>query len=125
LIMPVKLIPSTAYNDELKEIMEGIVEYALATGNDAKPILKFFRKEEKGMHKKIKIGPLNAGTDSTKPVKRAVSQSGSYAILYTFIPPSAQVNNQITQVNLDSIMSTASNTYSKIVSGFDSADADF
>lgn len=123
--MPVKLIPSPAYNDELNEIMRGIVDHALKTGDDAKPILKFFRKEERGMHKKIKNGPLNAGTDSPKPVKRAVSHSGNYAILYTYIPPSAQVNNQITQVNLDSIMSTATNVYGKLVSGFDSADADF
>lgn len=123
--MAVKLIPSPAYNDDLRDIMEGIVEHALKTGNDATPILKFFRSEEKGMHKKIKNGPLNAGTDSPKPVKRAVSHSGNYAILYTYIPPSAQVNNQITQVNLDSIMSTATNAYGKLVSGFDSADADF
>jgi hypothetical protein len=120
--MSVRLIPSSNYKNDRSKIMEDIVEYALRSGNDAIPVLKFFRKEELNLQIRIKNSPLSAGVDFPRPVKKGTVQSGNYVILYTYLPPDALTNQDVTQVNLDSIIPTATNTFNKIVSGFNQSD---
>ena len=43
--------------------------------------------------------------------KKAVSTSGKYIILYTYIPIDSATNSEVTKVNLDSIMLAASEKY--------------
>jgi hypothetical protein len=91
--------------------MDDIIEFALKTDEDAEPLLKFFRREEKDLQRRIISGPLNAGIDFPWPVKKAVSASGKYIILYTYIPIDSATNSEVTRVNLDSIMPAASGKY--------------
>jgi hypothetical protein len=122
--MPVKLIPSPNYKNDRIKIMDSIVHYALQTGNDAVPILKFFRNEERDLQKRIQISPLSAGINCPKPTKKGTSNSGKYVILYTYLPPDASTNPEITQVNLDSILPTASYAFNKLMDGLIQADLD-
>ncbi|HAZ13815.1 MAG: hypothetical protein A2X86_14530 [Bdellovibrionales bacterium GWA2_49_15] len=55
--MPVKLIPSTNYNNDRAKIMDDIIEYALKTNESAIPILSFFRREERDLQRRIKDQP--------------------------------------------------------------------
>lgn len=57
-------------------------------------------------------GPLNAGVDFPRRVKKAVSTSDEYIILYTYTPIDSATNSEVTRVNLDSIMPAASGKYS-------------
>ncbi len=70
------LVPSLNYQNDQRKVMDDIIEYALKSKEDAEPLLKFFRREEKDLQKRIISGPLNAGIDFPWPVKKAVSFSG-------------------------------------------------
>ena len=105
------LVASLNYLNDQQKIMNDIIEYALKTEEDAEPLLKFFRREEKDLQKRIISGPLNAGIDFPRPVKKAVSASGKYIILYTYIPLDLATNSEVIRVNLDSIMPAASGKY--------------
>ena len=120
--MSVRLIPSSNYKKDRKKILEDIVEYALRSGNDAMPVLRFFRKEEQNLQTRIQNSPLSAGIDFPGPVKKGTGQSGNYVILYTYLPPEAPTNQDVSQVNLDSIISTATNAFNKMVSDFNQTD---
>jgi hypothetical protein len=120
--MSVRLIPSFNYKNDRKKILEDILEYALRSGNDAIPVLRFFRNEELNLQTRIKNSPLSAGIDFPKPVKKGTGQSGNYVILYTYLPPDALSNQDVNQVNLDSIMPTASNAFNEIVNGLNQSD---
>lgn len=117
--MTVKLVPSTNYLNDRAKIMEDIIEYALTNEEDALPILKFFRSEEKALQRRIKNSPLSAGIDFPHPVKKGTSHSGKYVILYTYLPVFSSTNSNIKQVNLDSIYlaesSDFNNLYKKLV----------
>jgi hypothetical protein len=113
--MSVALVPSINYQNDQRKIMDDIIEHALTTEDDAIPILKFFRKEEKDLQKRIKNSPLSAGVDFPRPLKKAVSSSGKYIILYTFIPVDSETNAEVTRVNLDAIMPAASDKYNDTV----------
>lgn len=84
----------------------------------------FFRKEERDLLKRIKNGPLSAGVDFPRPVKKATAHSGNYVILYTYIPTEASMNHEVTQVNLDSILPTASGRFNLLVTDLVLADLD-
>ena len=109
------LFASLNYLNDQQKIMDDIIEFALEAEEDAEPLLKFFRREEKDLQKRIMSGPLNAGIDFPRPVKKAVSISGKYIILYTFIPIDSATNSEVTRVNLDSIMPAASGKYNNKV----------
>lgn len=87
--MPVKLISSPNYNNERTRIMGCVVGRSVKTGDDAIPVLKFFRKEERELQKRIKASLLSAGVDFPRPVKKGTSGSGNYVILYTHPPSDA------------------------------------
>jgi hypothetical protein len=120
--MSVRLILSPNYKIDRAKILDDIVEYALRSGNDAIPVLKFFRKEELNLQTRIKNSPLSAGIDFPRPVKKGTGQSGNYVILYTYIPTDSLTNHDVIQVNLDSIMATATNVFNKMVSGLNQSD---
>lgn len=122
--MTAKLIPSENYLNDRKYIMQGIVEYALESGEDASLILRFFRNEEKGLQSRIKKSPLSAGIDFPHPVKKGTSHSGQYVIIYSFIPLNAQENKQVEVVLLNSIIHTRSNILNDLYRGLESADLD-
>ena len=105
------LVASLNYLNDQQKIMNDIIEYALKAEEDAEPLLKFFRREEKDLQKRIISGPLNAGIDFPRPVKKAVSASGKYIILYTYIPLDSATNSEVIRVNLDSIMPADSGKY--------------
>ncbi len=109
------LVASLNYLNDQQKIMDDIIEFALKADEDAEPLLKFFRREEKNLQKRIMSGPLNAGIDFPRPVKKAVSTSGKYIILYTYIPIDSATNSEVTRVNLDSIMPAASDKYNDMV----------
>jgi len=109
------LVASLNYLNDQQKIMDDIIEFALKADEDAEPLLKFFRREEKNLQKRIMSGPLNAGIDFPRPVKKAVSTSGRYIILYTYIPIDSETNSEVTRVNLDSIMPAASDKYNDMV----------
>ena len=109
------LFASLNYLNDQQKIMDDIIEFALEAEEDAEPLLKFFRREEKDLQKRIMSGPLNAGIDFPRPVKKAVSTSGKYIILYTYIPLDSATNSEVTRVNLDSIMLAASGKYNNKV----------
>jgi hypothetical protein len=109
------LVATLNYLKYQQKIMDDIIEFALKTEEDAEPLLKFFRREEKDLQKRIMNGPLNAGIDFPRPVKKAVSTSGKYIILYTYIPLDSATNSEVTRVNLDSIMLAASGKYNNKV----------
>jgi hypothetical protein len=109
------LFASLNYLNDQQKIMDDIIEFALEAEEDAEPLLKFFRREEKDLQKRIMSGPLNAGIDFPRPVKKAVSTSGKYIILYTYIPIDSATNSEVTRVNLDSIMPAASDKYNYMV----------
>jgi len=109
------LVATLNYLKDQQKIMDDIIEFALKTEEDAEPLLKFFRREEKDLQKRIMNGPLNAGIDFPRPVKKAVSTSGKYIILYTYIPLDSATNSEVTRVNLDSIMLAASGKYNNKV----------
>jgi hypothetical protein len=109
------LFASLNYLNDQQKIMDDIIEFALEAEEDAEPLLKFFRREEKDLQKRIMSGPLNAGIDFPRPVKKAVSTSGKYIILYTYIPIDSATNSEVTRVNLDSIMPAASDKYNDMV----------
>jgi hypothetical protein len=113
--MSVVLVPSINYLSDQRKIMDYIIDHALKTEDDAIPMLKFFRKEEKDLQKRIKNSPLSAGIDFPRPVKKAVSSSGKYIILYTYIPIESETNAEVTRVNLDTIIPAASDKYNDIV----------
>jgi hypothetical protein len=119
------LVASLNYLNDQQKIMNDIIEYALKTEEDAEPLLKFFRREEKDLQKRIISGPLNAGIDFPRPVKKAVSASGKYIILYTYIPLDSATNSEVIRVNLDSIMPAASGKYNdKVIMQLPSYDID-
>jgi hypothetical protein len=122
--MPVRLIPSQNYNNDRAKILDGIIDHALRSGNNAVPVLHFFRKEERDLHRRIKNSPLSAGVDFPKPVKKATTYSGNYVILYTFIPAEASTNAGVTRVNLDSILPTASGLFNQLVTDLVQVDFD-
>jgi hypothetical protein len=109
------LFASLNYLNDQQKIMDDIIEFALEAEEDAEPLLKFFRREEKDLQKRIMSGPLNAGIDFPRPVKKAVSTSGKYIILYTYIPIDSATNSEVTRVNLDTIMPAASDKYNEMV----------
>jgi hypothetical protein len=113
--MPVRLIPSQNYINDRTKILDGIIDHALRTGSNAVPVLQFFRKEERDLQRRIKDGPLNAGIDFPKPIKKGTTHSGNYIILYTYIPANSSRNPEVTQVNLDSILPTASGQFNQLV----------
>ena len=116
------MFSSPNYKNDREKIMDSINEYALHTGENAVPVLKFFRREERSLQRRIKDSPLSAGIDFPRPVKKGTGQSGNYIILYTYYPSDAPSNQDVVQVNLDSIMPTASNVFNKIVAGLNQAD---
>ena len=122
--MPVRLIPSQSYNNDRAKILDGIIDHALRTGDNAIPVLSFFRQEERELLKRIKNSPLSAGIDFPKPIKKGTTRSGNYVILYTYIPVSSSKNLEVTQVNLDSILPTASARFNQLVTDLEQADLD-
>ena len=122
--MAIRLIPSPNYKNDRAKIMNAIVQHCLRSGDDARVLLSFFRREERDLKRRIKSGPLSAGIDFPKPTKKGTSNSGQYVILYTYLPPDASTNPEITQVNLDSILPTASYTFNQLVDGLIQADLD-
>ncbi|HAZ14217.1 MAG: hypothetical protein A2X86_22415 [Bdellovibrionales bacterium GWA2_49_15] len=119
--MAVKLIPSTNYINDRAKIMDDIIKYALKTNDNAIPILSFFRREERDLQRRIKTSPLSAGVDFPRPAKKGTTRTGQYVILYTYLPPDAPTNQDVTRVNLDSIMPTASGTFNKLVTNLEQA----
>ncbi len=122
--MSLRLIPSQNYNNDRAKILDGHVDYALRTGNNAIPVIQFFRQEERDLQRKIKNGALNAGVDFPKPAKKATTHSGNYVILYTFLPANASTNSEVTQVNLDSVLPTASGQFNLLVNDLVQVDFD-
>jgi|GEM_PF-7134287 len=122
--MAVKLIPSQGYIHDRAKILDSVIDHSLRTDSDAVPILRFFRYEERELHRKIKLSPLSAGINFPRPVKKATSRSGSYAVLYTCLPVDASTNTSVTRVNLDSILPTETETFNNLVLEFEQADFD-
>jgi hypothetical protein len=122
--MPLRLIPCQNYNNDRAKILDGIIDHALRTGSNAVPILQFFRQKERNLQRRIANSPLSAGVDFPRPVKKATTHSGNYVILYTFIPADASTNPEVTRVNLNSILPTASGQFNQLVTDLVQVDLD-
>lgn len=122
--MSKRLILSPNYKAERKKILDSIISYALENDEDARPILTFFRKEEKALQKRIALSPLSAGVDFPTPIKKGTSNSGKYIILYTCLPLESSTNDEIKQVNLTSILASATDEFNRLVDGFLQADVE-
>lgn len=120
--MTIKLIPSPTYNMEKKEIAKDIFDFAMRRGENAEQMLRYFKKDERDLLKRIKAGPLRAGVDFPKPVKKGTTESGKYVVLYTCLPPEASTNSDVTRVNLDSILVTASSKFNELFQQLEQAD---
>ena len=70
----------------------------------------------------LKISPLSARVDFPRPAKKGTTRTGQYVILYTYLPPDAPTNQDVTRVNLDSIMPTASGAFNKFVTNMEQAE---
>lgn len=120
--MTVRLIPSSQYKMEKSDIVESIYDFALSKGEDAERLLRYFQKDERDLLRRIKAGPLRAGVDSPYPVKKGTTVSGKYVVLYTCLPPEASTNSEITRVNLNSILATASSKFNDLFQQLEQAD---
>lgn len=112
--MTVRLISSPQYQKEKSYIVDSIYEFALGKGENVELLLRYFQKDERDLLKRIKAGPLRAGVDFPYPVKKGTTASGKYIVLYTCLPPEASTNSEVTQVNLDSILATASLKFNEL-----------
>jgi hypothetical protein len=122
--MAKRLVLSPGYKADRKKILDSIISYALENDEDARPILTFFRKEEKALQQRIVLSPLSAGVDFPAPVKKATSNSGKYIVLYACLPPESSTNDEVKQVNLNSILASATDEFNRLVNGFLQADVE-
>lgn len=110
-----KLIVSEQYKEDRLKIMDSILFWALENDEDAELYLRYFRNDEKRLHKLISDRPLLAGINLPHPTKKAVTTSGKYAVFYSTQPLNAKANTSVDTIIFHQIISTRTKQYNKTI----------